>query len=872
MSSKIKFVFLAIILLIGVNLSAKNSFVAQGTVSGKSATFSITEGENGSYVLSSGEVRVKIQKKNRDKYQTFMIIEATDGENQKLESLQISFPNNKNLNFIPLDYVTKIERQSATFPWLFARNEKNPLGKFAVFTAKNDEEYDDILMHLWVYEGLPHPKVKGEWDLVTAKNWLKKWQDRFTDQSTMIIQPRNNDELYKLTEYARKNGMKTIYMHTDTWRGEYWPMSNYFVTINKRVFPKGIEDFRKYSTFLSENNMEIATHMVSGGVARHDPKYIKNGIDDRLASWGQGKLEQNISANQKDILWRVKEGTILPIKARYAVQQKKGDLPFFINKDTIQINGEFIKVGSFENTDQDVWVLKNCQRGLFNTKATNHKKDSNIKGLYMPYEQVFVADNDSTLLDEMIMDYATFCNENNVTHIECDGVEIHGTVPWGAGKYMWKLYEQLSHLTTSNTSGGTPLAFHIEYWFKSSIQVKNNHTRDGVPVIVQKDDRLTTTPYELYIKPSEKLAIPYGQSFNIISPIPMFGVSLKLLDAYGLMDYTEKTINLYREISRKISDKQREELASKLEKYPSPTGQADNQAATRVLYRPEKIENKLFLTPLYFMTSKNYNMSWGWGQEFGPLVPWQYFKANESLELKNPINGQKPEFLIRIMHDYKEMGSNIAVSKKSQNREEVNSVIESYQLGAGQGDVNNPLSDCKHIWLATEMENNTALAGNIYFKKEFNIKELSELKGLALVIQVDDSATVYLNDKKVFTGGGYDQAILLDIYNEAKKGTNTLLIDAKNSGGPGCLTAAIVIDNASKKEILPSNKSWMASTNLSRDAKWENAYEIASYGRGEWPKKNPQLFEVSSSLMAKNEKVVTLKYKNSSAKTVMDME
>ena len=166
------------------------------------------------------------------------------------------------------------------------------MGSFALTFPDDDAAEDEALLHLWVDGCLPQPKVEGEWTLERARAWLEDWQSRFVDQSTMIVQPKTPDELWALCQQAIALGMRRIYLHTDVWRGEYWPYERSFLHINREIFPNGEADLTELADMLRDQGLGLAVHTVSCMVAGLDPDYTSDGLDPRLADLGRGGADR----------------------------------------------------------------------------------------------------------------------------------------------------------------------------------------------------------------------------------------------------------------------------------------------------------------------------------------------------------------------------------------------------------------------------------------------------------------------------------------------------------------------------------------------------------------------------------------------------
>ena len=731
----------------------------------------------------------------------------------------------------------------------------NPLGAFAIQRRGTDAEFDENRLKMWVQDGLPHPKVEGKWTMERARAWLADWQERFSDQSCLVIGAKNRDELDTMTAWAEELGMKRIYLHTDTWRGEYWPVNNSYLHVNTNVFPRGEKDLNAYTAALREKGMSFAVHSTVISIGRRDPDYVRNGVHPDLAGWVRGTLDKAAGARDGTLHFRPAAGSVYP---RIVQHDGRGPntVAHFMNLQLFLIGNELVSAGVVEHTDKDVWILKQCRRGNWGTQAAAHPAGTVTEGMTRGYGQAFVPDCDSPLFEETIRRWGEFCGRNNVDHLECDALEIHQDRPWGPAKFSWLLSSNLRLPSTSNTSSGRPLPFHIEYWFRSSQRVASGNARAGVaggaslPLYLHSDIRQSTGPYEILFKPAQMVG-GGGRSFNISYPWPMFGVTPEILGNHGMVPVVENLIADWREVLSNITPGQREAMACAFSHYRGAAGRG-NQAATDVLFRPEVVDGENLIVPLRLVGRAGGELNWGFGQEFGPIVPRQYMRVGETVELSNAYHAQEPEFVIRVMGTLAEAGGDEQRTANSEHptsniehRTSNEAIEESYAAGTTTDFSVHPLHSARHIWPAAEMHNGEAKPGKVDVRCGFRVPDPGALKRARLYLQVDDEATAYVNGKKVFAGGRYDQALFVDL-TDLRQGKNVLIIKATNFGAPGCVTAALHLETADGTRVLGSDTSW---TGRLDGGVWGKVADLGAYGGNVWPKAKPQFAVLRSDLM-----------------------
>jgi len=798
----------------------------------------------------------------------------------------------------------------------YTEADANPLGAFAIQRVGTDEEFDENLLRMWVHDGLPHPKVEGEWTLERARAWLREWQDRFADQSCLVIGAKNRAELDTMTEWAEKLGMKRVYLHTDTWRGEYWPRNHSYLHVNTNVFPRGEQDLNEYTAALHEKGMSFAVHSTVISIGRNDPDYVRNGLHSDLARWVRGTLDRDAGKGDTTLFFRPAPGAKYPRITRHE-WGGPDTMPSFMNLQLFLVGDELIEVGSVERdgtrsrptedptqksrpgaspgqrttggdgtrsrptedatyarrpgaspghakaeegVNEDVWVLKNCRRGAWGTTRAAHPAGTNTDGMLRGYGQAFVPDSDSAPFEETIQRWADFCSRNNVDHLECDALEIHQDRPWGAAKFSWLLASHLSLPSTSNTSSGRPLPFHIEYWFRGSRKVMANHARAGVaggaslPLYLHSDIRQATGPYEILYKPAQMVG-GGGNSFNVSYPWPMFGVTPEILANHGMVPEVERLIGDWRAVLPAITSEQREAIARAYSEYRGAAGR-NNQAATDVLFRPEIVGGEKRIVPLRLVGRAGGELNWGFGQEFGPIVPRQYVRTGETLALTNANHAQEPEFVIRVMGalvEAEEENQHPTSNIQHPTSKEATAIEESYATGTTTDFRVHPLNSARHIWPAAAMHEGEAMRGKVDVRYAFAVPDLAAIKRSRLYLQVDDEAVAFMNGKKVFSGGRYDQALFVDLTN-LRQGKNTLLIKATNYGAPGCVTAALHLGTADGTRVLASDSSWQGrpvrlAQGRPENGTWGAVADLGAYGSTGWPKAKPQMSVLRRDLM-----------------------
>ncbi len=558
------------------------------------------------------------------------------------------------------DYMTDEmnHRNGVSVEWnyLWNRNKANPLGSFALYHAPDEDAEDDILLQIWADEGLPHPKVRGEWTHQRAREWVAQWQKMFEDQSQFILEAENLEDLYKGVPYAEAAGVKQIYLFTNTWRGGFWPTTQAYWQLREDVFPEGVKDVRKYSDHLLSKGIYLKFHFLSGSIGFSDPVYVGRKPDRRLASWGLGKLAQPADKDDTTLYFRPDRGVELPSsldQGNFYLQPPLMGRTFGFYR--MRIEDEIILVGSFQQTDTDIWKLTGCKRGMYTTEAAVHGADADMAGLIDTYGQNFIPDNDSTMLEEMAKAYADLCNQGGVYNVEFDGFEnncYNGR--WGGEKFASLLYRNLDHPCTSGGSAGRAPDCWIEYKLNSTKRLMEGfrfhvHSSYRAPLILNSPSREATNLLDAHYELSQGAAAGApGMGMN--KPQPMFGLTVDELEVYGLTREMAETVRRWKTASQYMTDEQRQTIKKSF--LPADTKLPDSSREPRspYVYWLDVVNDKTFeIRPVKVMTRREGDIMWHSWQEHGPIEPKQYIKPGEELEVENPFGPQLVRFIIRVL-------------------------------------------------------------------------------------------------------------------------------------------------------------------------------------------------------------------------------
>ena len=402
-----------------------------------------------------------------------------------------------------------------------------------------------------------------------------------------------------------------------------------------------VDDLRAFSESLRAKGMRLNLHYVSGGVGRTDPQYVGAKPDRRLAGWVRGSLAKATSSNDPELVFRPDPGATYPPL-----------LPHFYEHDHVRIEDEIVRVGSVGTAANGTWTLKNCQRGHLLTKAAEHASGAEGQGLVVAYGQNYVPDNDSTLLDEMAVNYARFINRCGIAHTEYDGAEIHTyNGRWGYLKFATKVYQNVDHPVTAHDSSGNAPRCNFEYRFNSSQKIlrgtcRFTHGNWSAPVELASPSRVASTLLDANFVLSQG---HLGGATGLCKPEPMLAVSDRSLKAHGLSDAIIETLLNWKAIAPLLTDEQRARIDASFVRTTNMMPERRHHAASRLVQVARKTANGFEIVPVCVMTRKSGDILWQQGQEHGVVSPRQYVKPGDELSLDNPFTAQPAKFIIRVL-------------------------------------------------------------------------------------------------------------------------------------------------------------------------------------------------------------------------------
>ncbi len=299
--------------------------------------------------------------------------------------------------------------------------------RIALFGCAADEALDTI-GKIESAEGLPHPMINGVWSKKSPEPgrsyMIADFSEETVDEMLESVQRANLAGLYHGNPFK-------------TW-GHY--------ELHPRHFPNGVQGMKKCVEKARALDLRLGVHTLTNFIQPTDP-YISPVPDPRLAKTGSSTLTQDIAPDAKEI----------PVASP----------EYFDNEDanwmkTIVIGQELIRYRAVSQSEP--WMLLDCQRGSFRTKAADHAQGAEVgKLLDHPYKVFFP---NLELQREIAVNLAKLFNETGLDQMDFDGHE--GALASGQGSYGIDLfakdfYDNLDH----HVFNGTSLMSHY-YWHINS--------------------------------------------------------------------------------------------------------------------------------------------------------------------------------------------------------------------------------------------------------------------------------------------------------------------------------------------------------------------------------------------------------------------
>lgn len=291
-------------------------------------------------------------------------------------------------------------------------SDANIIGsKFAIYGVPTNK-LKSLISEMEIKEGLPHPTHKGE--------WMKNSQYATSSKFIMSFTTTNIDSCL---DVAEKGGITCVY-HPDIF--ESWGT----YPVHKKDFPNGYQSVFECALKAKARNITLGAHTLSNFITKNDA-LVTPVPHSGLQLAGVTTIRKSISADDTDIV--LSDESVLKAYDKDNLNLTPSELKAKENKNrevfAIKIGNEIIEYSSVIN-DGDI-VLKECKRGAFGTKASEHQVGETVGRLVSHYYKVFFGD--INLQDEVARNLANFFNTTKLERISFDGIE--GALATGHGRY-----------------------------------------------------------------------------------------------------------------------------------------------------------------------------------------------------------------------------------------------------------------------------------------------------------------------------------------------------------------------------------------------------------------------------------------------------
>ncbi|MBD0400597.1 hypothetical protein [Flammeovirga sp. EKP202] len=587
------------------------------------------------FSMSGSEEQIIVRFAPKKHYTTLTF---TALENFPLKGERLFFnlnTENQGVQTLALDYMMYTDRRKrnkveAERRSLWETSDSNPLGAFALYPFTDGEQEDEVLLDIWVNEGLPHPAVKGEWTKAKAEQWLEDWIETCYDVSFINIAPQDFNQHYDFIEYAEMMEAKGLYLHQNIWKDKTVD------GVNTGMYMNGLAEFYEFKSELQEDGMWLASHRMSGALDNTDSDYCSGvkEVNEGVEHWGKMKLKEGVSSSDKSIVVIPNEGVVLPshFKGKGRPTLPPPVMQSYFKYTTFRVGNEWLEAKEIKDLGDGTWELTDLKRAKFETDANGYPAGTEVTGYIRGYGHVFEPDVNSKLLDEVAQRWSEINNTMEFSNASFDGAAWHmAKGVWGFEKFAALTYQYLDHPTWSVTSHGTPPEAWLEYRFN---RVKNAFggeymIKDAVRYFLGNPSRITPSIEELEYQFLDQL-INNSRTFSLARGTK--GISIEDLEKNGHIEEVLTTLANYKNASLGMSPEQREKMdvRRKINKAKLPL--SGNKPVGTALWSLEGDQFRKW----YSTGTKHYTHEWFIGQEHGCVTPRFYTQLNTEESLFVP--------------------------------------------------------------------------------------------------------------------------------------------------------------------------------------------------------------------------------------------
>ncbi|MDX2431979.1 MAG: hypothetical protein QNK35_13670, partial [Bacteroides sp.] len=286
------------------------------------------------------------------------------------------------------------------------------------------EEALDLIGRIELAEGLPHMMIEGEW--VKASPLAGR---------PYIISGFGESTIEMMLDFTEKVGFYSLY--------QSHPFENWgHFDLIPSLFPSGRAGMKACVEKAKQRNILLGVHTLTNFITTNDP-FVSPLPHEGLATFAPSSLAADIGAEDTEI--------------------QVTDTSYYHKKTTLQtirIGNELIRFSGI--SEEAPFLLLNCQRGAFGTRANPHKKGASMARLIdHPYKTFYP---DINLQNEMIDNLISFFNETGVAHMDFDGHEGAYSTGYGdASKdyFALRFLQGVDHMVVNGTSQSSHYYWHL---------------------------------------------------------------------------------------------------------------------------------------------------------------------------------------------------------------------------------------------------------------------------------------------------------------------------------------------------------------------------------------------------------------------------
>ncbi|MDA7747083.1 hypothetical protein N8878_07115 [Psychromonas sp.] len=573
-------------------------------------------------------------------------------------SLELRFRHTGTLGLETLNDLVSIGGNTTTktvaWSYLWTSLNDGSLGSVAIYNdsdSQADTDVDSSLASVWMFEGLPVPEGQTCWNESNIITWVDNYEKKFDGMSEVLLHADSLEELYALTNsLVIPNKISRVYLHTATWKFEYWPNHYGRVQVNTDVFPKGEADLIDYADYLRENGIMFHLHFLAPGIGPNDPVYADGTIDRRILGWGNGTLVAAIDSEDTTIYFHPDEGVGLP-------EDTIAYNGVSANMDTnwVRIGEELIECQTFDydyDEVENIWELSDCSRQIGLNPALAYEAGTEIAGLYAVLGRNLVPaydlDQPNSLMQELLDEYGSFLARVGLDHIHLDGRHTLDVAPGALRDFQNRLYSYTNKPVTSSTVGSS-IDANMEQRFS---QLRDNKVYTYNPLDVglrlNNDKKYPATSW-LHSQFSVQEGIRQdSRRVQLMVHESGVGISQDILDGHGLSAEVLELFTEWQVLAPVFDDEDAEYVANVT---TQKSGSVRFESEYILVLNKNSAGNYIF-TPRHIMgqTSGEDELTYVW-QEKGTVLRQQVVDTSTTLSLTNPLNEQALSYVISVDHE-----------------------------------------------------------------------------------------------------------------------------------------------------------------------------------------------------------------------------